>query len=69
MGLAFEAVCAALRMEGSDDDVRQAIAAKVIDLARKGERNPDALCEVVLQQILWVPTRKSLSRAHAGCVP
>src|SRR5262245_59001181 len=33
MGLAFEAVCIALRIGNSDDDVRQAIATKVIDLA------------------------------------
>jgi hypothetical protein len=51
MGLAFEAVCAALRIEYSDDDVRQAIATKVVELARDGQRNPDALCEVVLRQI------------------
>ena len=33
MGLAFEAVCIALRIGSSNDDVRQAIATMVIDLA------------------------------------
>jgi len=51
MGLAFEAVCVALRIGNSDDDVRQAIATKVIDLARNGERHPDVLCELVLKEI------------------
>jgi hypothetical protein len=51
MGLAFETTCIALRIGDCADNVRQAIAAKVIDLARKGEHNPDVLCEVVLQQI------------------
>ena len=34
IGLAFEAVCIALRIGNSNDDVRQAIATIVIDLAR-----------------------------------
>ena len=51
MGLAFEAVCIALRIGTSGDDIRQAIAAKVIDLARNGERHPDVLCELTLKEI------------------
>jgi len=34
MGLALETVCIALRIGNSNDDVRQAIATMVIDLAR-----------------------------------
>ena len=51
LGIAFEMVCIALRTEGSDDFVKQAIATKIIDLARAGERNPDLLCEQVLKDI------------------
>ena len=51
MGLAFEAVCIALRIGTSGDDIRQAIATKVIDLARNGERHPDVLCELTLKEI------------------
>ena len=51
MGLAFEAVCIALHIGNSGDDVRQAIATKVIDLAQNGERHPDVLCELVLKEI------------------
>jgi hypothetical protein len=44
-------VCIALRIEGSDDFVNQAIATKIIDLAKSGERNPDLLCEQALRDI------------------
>ena len=51
LGIAFEMVCIALRTEDSDDFVKQAIANKIIDLARAGERNPDLLCEQALKDI------------------
>ena len=54
LGLAFEQVCIALQVETSDDDVRQAIANKVIELA-KAEGRPDLLCERVLEDIRRPP--------------
>jgi hypothetical protein len=51
LGVAFEQVCITLRIGASDDDVKQAIANKVIELAKAGERNPDILCERVLEDI------------------
>jgi hypothetical protein len=52
LGVAFGQVCIALRIGASDDDdVKQAIANKVIELAKAGERNPDILCERVLEDI------------------
>jgi hypothetical protein len=51
MGVALEMVCIALRVGLCDDDVKQAIATKIIDLAKTGERNPDVLCERVLKEI------------------
>jgi hypothetical protein len=52
LGVAFVQVCIALRIEeDSDDDVKQAIANKIIELAKTGERNPDLLCEHALQDI------------------
>ena len=51
LGVAFEMTCIALRAEDSDDSVKQAIAAKIIDLAKAGERNPDILCEQALRDI------------------
>ena len=51
LGLAFEITCIALRIGNSDDTVKQAIANKLIELARGGERNPDILCEQALNDI------------------
>jgi hypothetical protein len=44
-------VCIALRTGDCDDGVKQAIATKLIALARAGERNPDILCEEALKDI------------------
>ena len=55
LGVAFEQVCIALRIGASDDDVKQAIANKVIELAKAGERNPDILRERVLEDIRRPP--------------
>jgi hypothetical protein len=49
--LAFEMVCIALRTGDRDAGVKQAIATKLIALAKAGERNPDILCEEVLEDI------------------
>jgi hypothetical protein len=51
LGVAFEQVCIALRIGDCDDHVKQAIANKIIELAKTGERNPDLLCERALQDI------------------
>jgi hypothetical protein len=51
LGVAFEMVCIALRIGDSDDGVKQAIATKIMDLAKTGERNPDTLCEQALRDI------------------
>jgi hypothetical protein len=51
LGLAFELTCIALEIGSSDDEVKQAIAEKIIELAKTGERNPDVLCEQALKDI------------------
>ena len=51
LGVAFAQVCVALRIGDCDDHVRQAIANKIIELAKTGERNPDLLCERALKDI------------------
>jgi hypothetical protein len=55
LGVAFGLVCIALQVEGSGDDVKQAIANKVIEFAKTGTRNPDLLCERVLEDIRRPP--------------
>jgi hypothetical protein len=44
-------LCIALRTGECDDGVKQAVAAKLIALAKAGERNPNILCEEVLKDI------------------
>jgi len=51
LGVAFEQVCITLRTGDCDDNVSQAIANKIIELAKTGERNPDLLCERALEDI------------------
>jgi hypothetical protein len=51
LGVAFEMTCIALRVGDCADDVRQAVADKIIALAKAGERNPDRLCEEALKDI------------------
>ena len=51
LGVAFETTCIALRVGECADDVRQAVADKIIALAKAGERNPDRLCEEAVKDI------------------
>jgi hypothetical protein len=51
LGVAFELTCVALQVGDCADDVKQAIANKIIALAKVGERNPDVLCEQLLKDI------------------
>ena len=51
LGVAFEQVCIGMRTGDCADDVKQAIANKIIELAKTGERNPDLLCERALKGI------------------
>ena len=51
LGVALEITCHALHVGDCDDGVRQAVASKLIELAKAGERNPDLLCECVLKEI------------------
>jgi hypothetical protein len=54
LGVAFEQTCIALQIGDCDDDVRQAIANKIIELAKTGECNPDVVCERALKDIRQV---------------
>ena len=51
LGVAFEQVCIGLRTGDCDDDVKQAIANKIIAHAKTGERCADRLCERALEDI------------------
>src|SRR5215831_1459579 len=51
LGVAFEQVCIALRIGDCADDVKQAIANKIIELSKTGESNLDLLVECALKDI------------------
>jgi hypothetical protein len=69
LGVAFEMVSIALRTGDCDDDIKQAIATKLIALAKTGERHPDILCEEVLKDIRtpqqWAPSEEARSSVLA----
>jgi hypothetical protein len=51
MGVAFEMVCAALRLRDGGELANEVVARRIIELAKTGERNPDLLCERALNEI------------------
>ena len=55
LGVAFEMICVGLRIGDCAEEVKQAIANKVIEFAKAGTRNPDLLCERVLEDIRRPP--------------
>jgi hypothetical protein len=55
MGVAFEMARAALRLADRDDPAVAIIANRIIELAKAGERNPDLLCERVLNDLRAPP--------------
>jgi hypothetical protein len=51
MGEAFERACHSLHDLGQPDLVRDIIARRIIEVARRGERDPDELCARALQAL------------------
>ena len=51
MGVAYEMTCAALRLDGPDDPIREIVAKKIIELTHSGMRDADQLCELALNEI------------------
>jgi hypothetical protein len=50
MGLAYEMALVALqRTDGTANPTREAVAQKIIDLAKAGERDPERLCNEALK--------------------
>ena len=51
MGVAFERACTELRLTDQSDPLSQLLADRIIELARTGERDPDALCAQALRAL------------------
>lgn len=58
MSTAFDAVCDALNVPLSDADGRETVAAKIIALARRGERDPVRLRDRILGEVEQAPPRR-----------
>ena len=50
MSLAFEEVCKALEIQPGATREREAVAVRIIELCRRGERRPARLAERVLKE-------------------
>jgi len=50
MSTAFEDACRELKLSDAAAREREAIAVRIIELARRGERDPARLCERVLRE-------------------
>ena len=48
---AYEAACASLRLIDRTDPLAEIVAKKIIEHARRGERDPSRLCAVVLKEL------------------
>ena len=52
MGLAYEMALVALHhTDGTANPTREAVAQKIIDLAKAGERDPERLCDGALRDL------------------
>jgi hypothetical protein len=49
MSIAFDEVCRELQLADGAAREREAVAIRIIELARRGERDPQQLCERVLR--------------------
>jgi hypothetical protein len=57
MGVAFEITCAALIYAKQPDVAHEAVARRIIELAKNGVLDPDRLCERVLDDLRKPPPR------------
>ena len=57
MGVAFEMACAALKYANRPDVAHEAVAKRIIELAKNGMLNPDRLCERILDDLRKLPPR------------
>ena len=56
MGIAFEMTCASLKYANRPDVSHEAVANKIIELAKSGMLDPDRLCERVLDDLRKLPS-------------
>jgi hypothetical protein len=57
LGIAYEMTLVALHQNRTIDALRAAVALKIIELAKAGERDPERLCDGALKAALPRPPR------------
>jgi hypothetical protein len=57
VGQAFDKVCRELHDRGQSDSVKEIIAKRIINIAARGERDPDEMCKAALMA-LGIPPRR-----------
>jgi len=60
MGVAFDQACDALGNFGTGVTVREIMAKRVVDVAKRGERNPARLCQQALDALIDEPSATQL---------
>jgi hypothetical protein len=60
---AYESACAALQLADRADPLTEVVAKKIIEHARRGERDPLRLREIVLKEL------QSMDGRHGGPTP
>jgi hypothetical protein len=58
MGIALECARSALHVFPSDEVLSEAIAARIIELARTGERDPEKLCDFAIAALKTPPAHE-----------
>jgi hypothetical protein len=68
MGDAFDRACKDMHGKPQPDWFRESIAKRLIDIAARGERNPEKMCESALISLSLAPNRFRISplRARSG---
>src|SRR6185437_7432572 len=56
MSMALDDVCSALKLRDGDGSAKEVIAARIIDLARHGERSPNAFANECFTRRAWLNT-------------
>ena len=64
--VAFEMTCTALKFPRNDNPVVTRAAKRIVELAKGGEHNPDALCERALAEFGHRPSRDAIAASSAG---
>jgi hypothetical protein len=60
IGEAFDNVCKQVRDKGQPDSLQESIANRLIEIAARGGRDPEEMCESVLISLGWASTRLTI---------